>query len=247
MNKILFAILVLAQSVFASFDNGWYLTTMMGCSFSGPSPLVINLDDNRTESISANYNNRCFEDSHWWSFRSEKWTNKQGIGFELIHHKIYLDNTTDLVERFSISDGYNLLFLNFAKQKNNRNYRVGLGVVYAHMDVTISGRENYKQKGFKGHYLTGPAFQINIEQILWESDYNFISLDSKFTAAYAQVPISSNQNETATAPDYALHFSLAFGSKPQALKEKPIMYALPLLYPITTGYFLGTGLLPGTD
>lgn len=223
---------------------------MMGCSKSGASPLTVKYEDRAHETISANYNNRCFSDSHWWSFRLDHWTNQTGWGVELIHHKIYLVNTTKNLESFSVSDGYNLLFINFAKQLGDIHLRVGFGGVLAHVDAKVLGRARYIRKGFQGHYLTGPAFQINVEKLLWHSPTHFISLDTKFTAAHAEVPISANNSELATVPDHAIHVSIAFGSKPEAFdKDKPmlenLLYFAPLIYPITTGYIMGTGLLPG--
>ncbi|RAP24109.1 hypothetical protein DID73_01710 [Candidatus Marinamargulisbacteria bacterium SCGC AG-343-K17] len=249
---ILMVILFFTPSVvYPSFNDGLYLSTMMGCSKSGRSPLTIKYDDRQHESISARYNNRCLDDSHWWSIRVENWTNQTGWGLELIHHKIYLANTTDNLTSFSISDGYNLLLFNFVKQVNDINYRIGFGGVLGHMDAHVSGRDRYIRKGFKGHYLTGPAFQINVEKIIWQSDTHFISFDSKFTAAYAEVPISSNNNELAIAPDHAVHFSLALGSKPEALTSAKknyhkAWYFAPLVYPAIVGRLIGTGVLPDT-
>jgi hypothetical protein len=240
----LWLILFFSSFLYAQFDNGLHLSAMMGCSFSGRSPLQIQLADGRRESISADYNNRCVDDSHWWSFRLENWQNQSAWGLEITHHKIYLKNTTDLIESFSISDGYNLVLFNLAKQYGRVNYRVGIGAVLGHVDVTIAGRERFIRKGLDGYYLTGPAFQLNVERILWESDYHFISLDSKFTAAYAKVAVSANRDEYAVAPDFAVHMSLAVGSKPARLQNKPWLYGLPLVYPRIVGAFLGTGLLP---
>ena len=246
--KHLFILFIFSVVAFGDLNNGLHLTTMMGCSFSGKSPLQIQLSNGQSETIQARYNNRCFDDSHWWSVRLDQWNQENGFGIELIHHKIYLANTTDLIESFSISDGYNLLLFNLGKQKGKKNYRVGFGVVLAHMDITIAGRDRYIKKGLNGHYLTGPAFQINMEQLLWESNHHFISLDTKFTAAYASVPVSSNQNEYAVAPDYALHFSIGFGSKPSKIRSPDLIerlgYFLPLAYPAATGFLLGTGMLP---
>ena len=248
--SILFLIVCLySPYAYASFSDGIYLSTMMGCSKSGRSPLTIKYNDRSTESISAKYNNRCFSDSHWWSFRLENWTKQTGWGLELIHHKIYLENTTDNLRSLSVSDGYNLIFLTFVKQIRNTNFRVGFGGVLAHMDATVKGRSRYIEKGFNGHYLTGPAFQLNVERILWQNKTHFLSLDTKFTAAYAEVPISSNNSELAIIPDHALHLSLSIGSKPESFRsDKPIyenlMYFAPLVYPITTGYLMGTGFLP---
>ncbi|MGC6368067.1 MAG: hypothetical protein ACON35_08755 [Candidatus Marinamargulisbacteria bacterium] len=240
----------MSSQIFPSFSDGLYLSTMMGCSKSGNSPLTIRYADRPHEKISANYNNRCFEDSHWWSFRLENWAAKTGWGFELIHHKIYLDNTTDTIRSFSVSDGYNLFFMTYAKQINDYNFRIGFGGVLAHVDVLIEGRERYIRKGLTGHYLTGPALQLNLERILWQNSTHFLSFDSKFTVAYAEVPISSNNTELASVPDYALHFSIALGSKPVSFNrnqplKKQLLYFAPLIYPVTVGHVIGTGLLPG--
>tara|TARA_Y100001935_G_C17310446_1_gene515643 strand:- start:4595 stop:5374 length:780 start_codon:yes stop_codon:yes gene_type:complete len=247
---LFFFLFFFSFEIYASFTNGIYLSTMMGCSKSGTSPLTIQYEDRAHETISANYKNRCFSGSHWWAFRLENWTDQTGWGLELIHHKIYLVNTTENLESFSVSDGYNLLFLNFAKQLGDINLRVGFGGVLAHVDATVLGRTRYIRKGFQGHYLTGPAFQINVEKLLWQSTTHFVSFDTKFTAAYAEVPISANNNELAIVPDHAIHLSISLGSKPEAYSNKKglyenLLYFAPLIYPITTGYIMGTGFLPG--
>ena len=247
--RIFLSLLFISPALATSFDNGIHLSTMMGCSFSGDSPLTLKYLDRPAEIISAKYNNRCFSDSHWWSFRLENWTDQTGWGLELIHHKIYLKNTTDDLKSFSLSDGYNLIFFNLVKQVKDVNFRVGFGGVLGHMDVLISGRPRYIKKGFSGHYLTGPAFQLNVEKILWSSKAHFLSLDTKFTAAYAEVPISANQEELAIAPDYAIHVSLSIGSKPHAFSKNKtaydkIGYFAPLIYPITVGHLIGTNWLP---
>lgn len=242
-------LLIFSVQVFSSFGDGLHFSTMMGCSYSGKSPLNISLNDQPNQSFTANYDNRCFDDSHWWSFRLENWSNKTSFGFEIIHHKIYLINTNEVIEKMSVSDGYNLLFLNFGRQLNDMNFRVGFGLVYGHMDISIIGRDRYIKKGLSGHYLTGPAFQINIEKLIWESESHFISLDSKFTAAYAEIPVSSDYNELAHISDYAIHLSIAVGSKPNILSNKKINnlnYFLPFVYPAIVGnLILGTGILPG--
>ena len=110
--RVIFPLLLLCNYIYSDVNDGWYLSTMMGGSISGPSNLTINFNDRDTLSMSADYNNRSFDDSHWWSFRVENWHLNQSLGIELIHHKIYLDNTNDIVESFSLSDGYNLLFFN---------------------------------------------------------------------------------------------------------------------------------------
>ncbi len=231
-----------------SDKEGWYFSTFMGLSKSMDNKIAFNFDDRDDEVFTAKYNNRSFEDSFWWFFRFENWKNKKSRGMELIHHKIYLDNTNDVVENFSISDGYNLLYYTMGKQRNKSSYRLGLGVVLAHSDVTIQGREQYKRKGFVGHKLAGPSLMLNYERWIWENNYYFISFDSKLTFSYAVAPISTSRSEYVVAPDIALHVSLGLGSKPEILKLKGIKkaaYFLPLAYPKVVGAtVIGTSFLP---
>ena len=116
------------------------------------------------------------------------------------------------------------------------------------MDVLIEGRELHIRKGLLGHYLTGPALQLNLERILWQNSTHFLSFDSKFTVAYAEVPISSNNTELAQFQ--TMHFiRIALVLNPFLLTEtnlsKQLLYFAPLIYPVTVGHVIGTGLLPG--
>lgn len=232
----------------ASTDDGWYLSTFMGGSMSAPNYLRINLDGMPDQKINATYKNRNFEDSHWWAFRAEKWTGDKGRGIELVHHKIYLANTNDIVQDFSISDGYNLIYYNWGKKKGKNRFRFGAGIVSGHTDITLQGRERFHTKGLSGHFLTGPSIQFNYERYLYETSKHFLSMDTKLTLSYARVGVSSDKDEYAEAPDIALHLSFGVGSKPEALRQKGFKkaeYFVPLIYPYVVGnYVLGTGLTP---
>lgn len=239
-----------ATSVFAdtNSEDGWYMSTFMGGSMSMPNYLRINLDGLPDQKINATYKNRNFDDSHWWAFRTEKWTGDTSRGFELVHHKIYLANTNDIVQDFSISDGYNLIYYNWGKKKGKNRFRFGAGIVSGHTDITLQGRERFHTKGPKGHFITGPTIQFDYERWLYETKTHFISVDTKLTLSYARVGVSSDKDEYAEAPDIALHLSLGFGSKPAAIRKEgfaKIGYFAPLAYPYLVGnYVLGTGIVP---
>ena len=81
-------LLILSFHIFSFNGDGLHFSTMMGCSYSGKSPLNISLNNQTDQSLLANYDNRCFDDSHWWSFRLENWDQSYAFGLELIHHKI---------------------------------------------------------------------------------------------------------------------------------------------------------------
>ena len=154
--------------------KGWHLSTFMGVSQSTNNHLSIHLEDQDDQVFLAHWNNRSFEDSHWWAVRLEKWKKNKSIGIEAVHHKIYLDNTNDIIQSFSISDGYNLIYLNFGRQYGPHLYRLGVGFVLAHADVTIKNRKRHIIKGPKGHRVAGPTVQFNYERWLWENKTHFM-------------------------------------------------------------------------
>lgn len=251
---VLFAVMMYAPSlvlakVSSTHNDGWTLSAFMGGSISMDNTLSFHFSDQADQVLRAKYDNKSFTDSHWWAFRLERWKGKKSRGMEIIHHKIYLENTNSVIQDFSISDGYNLFYYNFGKKRGRHIYRFGVGVVMGHPDATITGRDRYIVKGFSGHHLAGPTVQFNHEVRVWENKYHFVSLDSKLTFSYAKVPISTDSEEYAVAPDIAVHFSLGIGSK-SAIFERPglvgkALFFLPLAYPVTMGHtLLDTGLFP---
>ena len=231
--------------------DGWLFSTYMGASVSMENQVAFHFEDRSDQVFKANWRNRSFTDSHWWSAKLDRWNGDKVNGFELIHHKIYLANPNDVVQSFSISDGYNLFYYNFGRKFDDHILRLGLGVIFAHPDVQIQGRDHYIVKGTKGHHLAGPTVQLGYERWLWDNETNFVSLDTKLTFSYAKSPISPNRKEYAVVPDVAFHISIGVGNKPQALAgtwQDKAKYAIPFFYPYVIGnYFLGTGLLPSGD
>jgi len=244
----IFLILLIGASSLSAVEDGWHLSTFMGGSMSMDNRLYIHLKDQPDQEIHAQYTNQPFTDSHWWAFRTERFRGDRLRGFELIHHKIYLRNTNDVVTRFSISDGYNLAYYNMGKAVGRNRYRFGMGMVLGHPDVTIEGRDNFHTPGPTGHFLAGPSVQFNYERVLWENMTHFVSVDTKLTLSYARVMISDDHDEYADAPDVAFHVSVGFGSKPSAFRQqgvRKLSYFTPILYPYLVGtYVLGTGVTP---
>ncbi|MSR88685.1 MAG: hypothetical protein EXS67_03410 [Candidatus Margulisbacteria bacterium] len=235
-------------SIFSENQDGWHLSTFMGGSMSLPNRLKIDFADLPDQSINTHIDNKSFSDSHWWICRLEDWHGEDGQGFELIHHKVYLANTTDLVQHFGVCDGYNLLYYNFGKRFGEDRFRFGLGLAFPHPNIKIAGRETFFKEGLAGKYLGGPTFQLDYEHVMWDNDLYFVSMDTKLTLSYIRIPVSNNRKEYADVPDIAIHFGFGFGSKPKAFNQEGLgkaLYFAPLVYPYLTGtYVLGTGLVP---
>ncbi|RAP30326.1 hypothetical protein DID76_03395 [Candidatus Marinamargulisbacteria bacterium SCGC AG-414-C22] len=241
IKKLLLKLLVccvVATPVIAA--DGWQFTTYVGASYSADAPLKIRLADQSNIDMTADYDNRSFEDSHYWIGRFEKWHHNKALGFEVVHHKVYLKNTTSIVEDFSISDGFNLVYVNWAKKSKNAILRYGLGVVIGHPDVTIKDRDQFVTKGSEGLYLSGPSVQISYERELWQKKLTVVTLETKGSLSYAKVPVSNNDDEYAETVDVAFHIALGVGRKlpKQASLTEKALFLSPYLYSKAYGFIL---------
>lgn len=224
-------------------EKGLYLSSFLGASESLNSSLKLYLTDQPDIKHNAEWKGHSFEDSLYYSIRFEKWDDNKGRGIEWVHHKIYLNNTTDTIQDFSISDGFNLLLFNIARRtpRHDLVYRLGLGLVFAHVDDTLNGRERfYMNGGIGGAYVCGITSQIALEKWVYETSRHFVNVETKFTLSYARPPISDDINEFASVPNYGFHVLLGLGSKPVAktapLKEKALWLAPPLGYHLIAQY-----------
>jgi hypothetical protein len=221
LNKMLllyvtFISFFLSTAVFSNYDqDGIYFTSFLGSSISLPSNLKIKLDDQADYNHRAKWQGRSFEDSPYYSLRFDKINNHRGWGIEWMHHKIYLANPKHPVNSFSISDGFNILYLNRVLSNKRLTFRPGFGLVFSHMDVRIKDRERFYLKGGNGGaYLSGVSVQGAIEKWIYETERHFINLETKLTVSYVKPPVSSNPDEYAEITNIAIHFVFGFGSKP---------------------------------
>jgi hypothetical protein len=242
--NILIIFISLLVSLSAAYsETGTYLSSFLGASESLNSDLKLYLTDQSDIKHEAEWNGNSFKDSLYYAIRVEKWKGNKGKGIEWIHHKIYLDNTTDIIEDFSISDGFNLLLFNWAtyNQAHDFTHRVGVGLVLAHIDTTLSGRERfYMDGGIGGSYISGITSQLSLEKWIYETDAMFVNVETKLTLSYARVPISSDFNEFADVSNIGFHVLLGLGSKPvkkeAPLKEKATWVGIPLGYHLIAQY-----------
>ena len=231
--RYLVLFLLLTVKVMA-FDSGWYLFSTWGYMHSINSVMAVNSTSGDIVHR-AQWESKAFEDSPYYTLRIENWQDNNVSGIEWVHHKIYLKNNPSTIEDFSISDGYNMLFYNVGKRNDGIIRKWGAGIVVAHPDVTLTGRDRFwNDGGISGAYFAGFAVQHSIETWFYETTHHVLSLEGKITAAYARIPISDDDSEYADVPNIAFHITLGLGSKPLPKKPKPIDYAnyfgVPILH-----------------
>lgn len=188
---------------------GWTLQVSTGTSYSFPSPLSIQQDGEKDIDLTAEYETRAWATvAPYYDLRIAKWKGDTAWEFESLHQKLYLSNKPDEVQKFAISHGYNLNMLNFALSKGGFIYRGGFGFVMTHPETQVRGKRLEDDGGFNGFYISGAGGQVAVEKRYYATEKVSLSLEAKFTAAYAVIPIADG---TASVPNYAVHGLIGIG------------------------------------
>ena len=192
----------------------WTVELYGGSAYSVPTPLRIRQAGTADVTLTARYATRPFRDSPYYMYRVGRWSasTRRGWEVELLHHKLYLRNTPPEVERFELTHGFNMLFVNRARRGRAAISRLGLGVVVAHPEATVRGRVLTGNRGLlrDGYYLAGPAAQVAVaRRIALGRTSLFAAVEAKGTAAYARVPVADGH---ASVPSLAAHLLVGLGA-----------------------------------
>jgi hypothetical protein len=184
---------------------------MGGSSISVPSRLTLYQENQPKITMTAHYDTRPLTPAYYYAARLGWWDKDSAWELELIHHKIYLSNTTPEVQEFKVTFGYNLLLINRAWMFHGFVLRSGLGIVLAHAINTVRGQAfSLPADGvFSGQYaLAGVGGQVSVSYPYYLTSRLFLNLETKFTAAYANIPIAQG---VALTPNYAFHGLFGIG------------------------------------
>lgn len=197
----------------------WSFEVHGGQVYNLPMPLSVKQSGFPDIRLNARYDTEGFTLPVYWDMRLGRWQNMRLWEIELIHHKLYLDNTTPEIQKFNISHGYNILMVNRGLEKNKFRYRAGAGVVLAHPESIIRGKEfgNSTDDWDTGYYLTGPVFNLAISRPIHLGSRFYINPEVKTTLAYSYIRISQGH---ANVYNLAFHLILGFGVDFIKPKEK---------------------------
>jgi hypothetical protein len=188
---------------------GWTVQLSTGSSYSFPSPLTIRQDNEKDIDLTAEYETKAWAtQAPYYALRIAKWDDDTAWEFESLHQKLYLKNKPDEVQHFSISHGYNINMFNYALSRYGFIYRAGIGFVMTHPETKVRGKWLEDDGGINGFYISGAGGQLAAEKRYYSSDTLSLSLEIKFTAAYAEIPIADG---SATVPNYAVHGLIGIG------------------------------------
>ena len=193
-------------------NRNWQFVYLPGVSYVPPLPLTIVQDDYSDIKLTAKYKTRPLEMPIYYSYRLTTRKGSTGWSIEMNHLKIYLKNTSDDVQDFSVSHGYNHIFINHHWIKDKYTWILGGGIVLGHPESIIRGKYWDEKGGLwnRGYYLAGISTQGAFYFPLVNTKYFVIPLEAKITLGYGHVPIIDGH---ARVPMISLNLLTGLGLK----------------------------------
>jgi len=208
------SVLVLALMPFLSLAQGrtWEVGIAGGATYNLQTPLHIHQNGFEDIDLDAEYRTEPFIPPVYYDIRVSSWSKNKGWELKFTHHKIILNNLPPEVQRFSITDGFNLLTLNRLWLSNGLTWSLGGGIVITHPESTIRHKPFPENRGIlnEGYYVSGPTLEAAVGKRYYFADRWFVLGEGRVTASYVQVPVVDGHANVTNA---ALHVLLGVGYK----------------------------------
>ena len=193
----------------AAGSPGWRLDLSGGSAWNAVTPLIIRQEGEEPLRLAARYGTRPIADVPYYALRigrgrTARWE------FELVHHKLYLDNPPPEVERFEVTHGFNLLSLGRSWPAGRLELRFGAGPMLTHPENTVRGQEFDETRGIlgTGWYISGVGVQFGAGHRWRLGRVVELIAEAKATAALTEVPVAGVRAEL---PNAALHALVGLG------------------------------------
>lgn len=203
-----------ALFLFLTFHVGaqshWDFNLNFGTVYNVPMPLTVSQNGNPDIKLTARYETEPFTLPVYWDMRFAHWQKDVAWEFEVIHHKLYLENTTEEIQHFGISHGFNMLIINRVKSLKWFNYRIGGGFVLAHPENTVRGK-TFGDSGDDldlGYVISGPVLNLSLGKPVYVSKSVFLNFEVKSTFAWSRVKVADGH---ARLYNWALHAVCGIG------------------------------------
>ncbi len=197
---------------FAWSQDRWFLNFTPGLSLVPPAPLEIEQKGAHDISIWAKYRTFPLRLPLYYSYTGGYTRGNRLYEIEMNHLKIYLQNTSEQVEWFAVSHGYNQIFFNTGTMNGKISHKTGIGMVLAHPENTVNGKSLNPYKGLfgRGYYPAGIAAQYVYYKEFHAGKFLYLLVEAKASVGYAVVKVVDGR---ASVPVAALHFLVGPGFK----------------------------------
>jgi hypothetical protein len=182
---------------------------LLGGALNASSDLRIEQHGLPAIDIDADYETRPFEFPVYYALRVAQADERGAWELQFIHHKVHLTNTTREVERFEITDGFNIFTLNRAVRVGSFDLRAGAGTVLAHADSSVRG-ESAGDRGIldSGYEFAGPAVVAGVGRRFRLSQRWTALVETQVSAARVRVSVAGG---SAATTNIAFHLLLGLG------------------------------------
>jgi hypothetical protein len=170
----------------------WNVEFFLGNAHSLPSRVTVRQKGYPEESKIAHWSTRPTEPAPYYSARVGLWKDNQGWDVEMLHHKLYMNNTDAVFNNYRSTFGFNFFFLNRGWRVHpNIILRFGLGPVISHPVNTIRGQQYTDNVTYK---LVGAGTQVaaQFRQTIYKGLY--LTQEIKTTYAMARLPIANGRS-----------------------------------------------------
>ena len=202
-----------------NFIFGFGFDLSLGEAYNLNQSISITRDNSTAIDFDASFDTHGLSSPQYYSLRFRHQIKNKNVELEFIHHKLYIEeNLPDQVEKFEVSDGYNLLLINLVNTlKENIYYRLGIGTVVTHPDIMIEGQTNYIKGGglipkfwTDGYHWGGISSQASIFYNYRIKDRLAMNIETKLIYASASVPVAGG---SFILPNLSFHFlvGISFG------------------------------------
>jgi hypothetical protein len=184
-----------------------------GSAWSVPLPLTVDVSGRRSRMI-AHYGTRPFADAPYYSYRAGlERRDGAAVELEMLHHKLYMNDPRPPIDRLEITHGYNLPTANVTGPGHDWQWRVGIGVVVAHPEGRVGGREigGAKTALGGGYHIAGITAQVAVGRryrLAQGATHLYAAPEAKVTASWARVTVDSIDLRI---PNIAFHALGGFG------------------------------------
>ena len=203
--------LIFPEAAFCQ-KQAWEITIAGGIAKNIKTPLNISQQNQAEINFKAKYKTEPFNPPIYYDIRVAAWQSTSAWELKFTHHKIILQNKPAEVQRFSITDGFNLLTVNRLWLFKGFTYSIGGGVVVTHPESTIRNQVFPENGGFlnKGYYLSGPSAEAALARRFYLANHWLFLVEGRATASYVRVPV---QHGHASVTNAALHLLAGIGYK----------------------------------
>jgi len=211
LKYLLFILTVhISQDILAQ-EKTVFFEILPGAAYVAPARLLIHQEGYEDLIMKAIYEVRPFSLPPYYSVRAGvNLKNNTSLELELNHLKLYLMNSDPNIGRFSISHGYNQLWLNLRKEWLYFDFRIGAGPVIAHPENTIRGKKLEETGGLfnDGYHLDGITTQLALQKRIFLTHFLYIMAESKLNVSFSRTEVVAGYADVFV---YALHVLFGTG------------------------------------